>query len=51
MIFLRVVTECAAGLTSKMRERDNAIREHPDDYDPNFEDVFVKLVDRLDPLV
>ena len=25
------------------------IREHPDDYDPNFEDVFVKLVDRLDP--
>ena len=27
------------------------IREHPDDYDPNFEDVFVKLVDRLDPPV
>jgi len=25
------------------------IREHPDDYDPDFEDVFVKLVSRLDP--
>jgi hypothetical protein len=25
------------------------IREHPDDYDPDFEDVFVKLIDRLDP--
>jgi tetratricopeptide (TPR) repeat protein len=25
------------------------VREHPDDYDPGFEDVFVKLVDRLDP--
>jgi len=25
------------------------IREHPDDYEPGFEDVFVKLVDRLDP--
>ena len=25
------------------------IREHPDDYDPEFEDGFVKLVDRLDP--
>ena len=25
------------------------IREHPDDYDPGFEDVFAKLVDRLDP--
>ncbi len=24
-------------------------REHPDDYDPGFEDVFVKLVNRLDP--
>jgi len=22
---------------------------HPDDYDPGFEDVFVKLVNRLDP--
>lgn len=25
------------------------IKEHPDDYGPGFEDVFVKLVDRLDP--
>jgi tetratricopeptide (TPR) repeat protein len=25
------------------------IRQHPDDYDPQFEDVFVKLVERLDP--
>jgi len=25
------------------------IRQHPDDYDPGFEDVFAKLVDRLDP--
>jgi tetratricopeptide (TPR) repeat protein len=25
------------------------IREHPDDYEPGFEEVFVKLVDRLDP--
>jgi hypothetical protein len=25
------------------------IREHPDDYDPAFEDKFVKLVDKLDP--
>ena len=25
------------------------VREHPDDYDPDFEDVFVKLVNRLDP--
>jgi hypothetical protein len=27
------------------------IREHPDDYDTGFEDVFVKLVNRLDPPV
>ena len=25
------------------------VREHPDNYDPGFEDVFVKLVNRLDP--
>jgi tetratricopeptide (TPR) repeat protein len=25
------------------------IKEHPDDYEPGFADVFVKLVDRLDP--
>jgi tetratricopeptide (TPR) repeat protein len=25
------------------------MREHPDDYDPAFEDKFVKLVDKLDP--
>ena len=25
------------------------IREHPDDYEPSFEEVFVKLVDCLDP--
>src|ERR1700674_2929061 len=25
------------------------IREHPDDYDPGFEDMFTKLVNRLDP--
>src|SRR5271157_1394260 len=25
------------------------VREHPDDYGPGFEDVFVKLVNRLDP--
>ena len=25
------------------------IRDHPDDYDPEFEAVFHKLVDRLDP--
>jgi tetratricopeptide (TPR) repeat protein len=25
------------------------IRQHPDDCDPGFEDVFAKLVDRLDP--
>jgi hypothetical protein len=24
------------------------IREHPDDYDPGFEDMFTKLVNRLD---
>jgi tetratricopeptide (TPR) repeat protein len=27
------------------------IREHPDDYDPGFEDMFTKLVNRLDPPV
>ena len=26
------------------------VREHPDDYGPGFEDAFVKLVNRLDPL-
>jgi hypothetical protein len=25
------------------------IRDHPDDYEPGYEEVFVKLVDRLDP--
>ncbi len=25
------------------------VRDHPDDYGPGFEDVFVKLVNRLDP--
>jgi hypothetical protein len=25
------------------------IRDHPDDYEHSFEEVFVKLVDRLDP--
>jgi tetratricopeptide (TPR) repeat protein len=25
------------------------VREHPEDYGPGFEDVFVKLVNRLDP--
>ena len=25
------------------------IHDHPDDYDPEFEDVYRKLVDRLDP--
>jgi len=25
------------------------IREHPDDHEPGFEDVFVNLVNRLDP--
>ena len=25
------------------------IRDHPDDYERSFEEVFVKLVDRLDP--
>jgi hypothetical protein len=25
------------------------IRDHPDDYETGFEEVFVKLVDRLDP--
>src|SRR5271166_934079 len=24
-------------------------RDHPDDYEPGFEEVFVKVVDRLDP--
>jgi tetratricopeptide (TPR) repeat protein len=27
------------------------IREHPDDYDPGFGDMFTKLVNRLDPPV
>jgi tetratricopeptide (TPR) repeat protein len=27
------------------------ISEHPDDYDPGFEDMFTKLVNRLDPPV
>src|ERR1700730_15707225 len=27
----------------------DVIRAHPDNYDPNFEAVFHKLVDRLDP--
>ena len=27
------------------------IRKHPDDYDPGFEDMFTKLVNRLDPPV
>jgi tetratricopeptide (TPR) repeat protein len=27
------------------------IRQRPDDYEPGFEDVFAKLVDRLDPPV
>jgi len=27
------------------------IREHPDDYAPGFEDMFIKLVNRLDPPV
>jgi tetratricopeptide (TPR) repeat protein len=26
------------------------VREYPDDYGPGFEDVFLKLVNRLDPL-
>jgi tetratricopeptide (TPR) repeat protein len=25
------------------------IRQHPDDYDPGFEDAFVTLIDKLDP--
>lgn len=25
------------------------IRDHPDDYDPEFEAVFQKLADKLDP--
>ena len=25
------------------------IRDHPDDYDPGFEDIFHNLVARLDP--
>ena len=25
------------------------IKEHPDDHEPGFEDVFVNLVNRLDP--
>jgi len=25
------------------------VREHPDDYEPGFEDTFRRLVDRLDP--
>jgi hypothetical protein len=27
------------------------IREHPDDYDPGFDDMLTKLVNRLDPPV
>jgi tetratricopeptide (TPR) repeat protein len=27
------------------------IRKHPDDYDPGFDDMFTKLVNRLDPPV
>jgi tetratricopeptide (TPR) repeat protein len=27
----------------------DVIRQHPDDYDPDFADTFRKLVDRLDP--
>ena len=25
------------------------VGDHPDDYEPSFEEVFVKLADRLDP--
>jgi hypothetical protein len=28
---------------------DDVIRAHPDDYDPDFEAIFHRLVDRLDP--
>jgi tetratricopeptide (TPR) repeat protein len=31
------------------RKAINVIRNHPDDYDPAFEAVFQKLIDRLDP--
>src|SRR5271166_4597590 len=31
------------------RKAINVIRNHPDDYDPAFEAVFQKLVDRLEP--
>lgn len=26
------------------------VRQHPDDYEPGFEDLFQKLVERLDPV-
>ena len=28
---------------------DDPLADDPDDYEPGFEEVFVKLVDRLDP--
>jgi tetratricopeptide (TPR) repeat protein len=31
------------------REAINVIRNHPDNYDPEFEAVFQKLIDRLEP--
>lgn len=31
------------------RKAIELIRQHPDDYEPGFEDMFAKLVDRLDP--
>ena len=31
------------------RKAINVIRNHPDDYDPAFEAVFQKLIDRLEP--
>jgi Tfp pilus assembly protein PilF len=31
------------------RKAINVIRNHPDNYDPGFEAVFQKLIDRLEP--
>jgi hypothetical protein len=54
----RYRAECTVLLHSRNRQAADCyrkviefIREHPDHYDPGFEDMFTKLVKRLDPPV
>ena len=36
-------------ITTYYRKAINVTRNHPDSYDPEFEAVFQKLIDRLEP--